>query len=137
MTAADLLPADPLLHLLRRATYGPTPSAIEEISRLGATAWLDSQLNAASITDAVADELIARFPYCTASIPAIHAAVAAKALKQYDWTPVWQVSFSTVARAIWSRRQLLEVMTEFWSNHFNVTCPLRRRLGQPGRLRRA
>jgi uncharacterized protein (DUF1800 family) len=123
VTAADLLPTDPLLHLLRRATYGPTPAAVAEIRRLGAGAWLDAQLNPASIDDIVADGLVARFPWCTATIPAIHAAVTAKTLKQYDWTPMWQVSFATVARAIWSRRQLLEVMTEFWSNHLNVTCP--------------
>ena len=32
----------------------------------------------------------------------------------------------------WSRRQLLEVMVDFWSNHLNVTCPLERRLGHRG-----
>jgi uncharacterized protein (DUF1800 family) len=123
VTAADLLPPDPLLHLLRRATYGPTPASIAEIRKLGAASWLDAQLKPASIADPVADGLVARFPWCAATIPAIHAAVAAKALKQYDWTPMWQVSFATLARAVWSRRQLLEVMTEFWSNHLNVTCP--------------
>ena len=123
MMAAELLSPDPLLHLLRRATYGPTPAAVAEIRRLGAAAWLDTQLDPASIGDTVADGLVARFPWCTATIPAIRAAVTSKALKQYDWTPVWQVGFATVARAVWSKRQLLEVMTEFWSNHFNVTCP--------------
>jgi uncharacterized protein (DUF1800 family) len=123
VTAADLLPPDPLLHLLRRATYGPTPAAITEIRKLGPTAWLDAQLKPDSIADPVADALVARFPWCRSAIPAIHAAVTAKKLKQFDWTPVWQVAFATLARAIWSKRQLLEVMTEFWSNHFNVTCP--------------
>ena len=28
-----------------------------------------------------------------------------------------------IARAAWSRRQLLEVLADFWSNHLNVTCP--------------
>lgn len=30
---------------------------------------------------------------------------------------------ATLLRAAWSRRQLQEVMVEFWSNHLNVTCP--------------
>jgi uncharacterized protein (DUF1800 family) len=30
---------------------------------------------------------------------------------------------ATIARALWSRRQLLEVMVDFWSNHLNITCP--------------
>jgi uncharacterized protein (DUF1800 family) len=119
----DFLPADPLLHLLRRATYGPAPAAVTEIRQLGAAKWLDAQLNPASIADPVADGLVKRFPFCAATIPAIRAAVTAKTLKQYDWSPMWQVSFATLARAVWSRRQLLEVMTEFWSNHLNVTCP--------------
>jgi uncharacterized protein (DUF1800 family) len=123
VTAADLLPTDALLHLLRRATYGPNPAAVAEIREIGAAAWLDAQLNPASIADTVADGLVARFPWCAATIPAIHAAVSAKKLKQYDWTPVWQVSFATLARATWSKRQLLEVMAEFWSNQLNVTCP--------------
>jgi uncharacterized protein (DUF1800 family) len=123
VTAADFLPADPLLHLLRRATYGPTPAAVAEIRQLGAAAWLDAQLKPATIADPVADGLAARFPWCAATTPAIRAAVTAKTLKPYDWTPVWQVGFATLARAIWSKRQLLEVMTEFWSNHLNVTCP--------------
>jgi uncharacterized protein (DUF1800 family) len=119
----DFLPADAQLHLLRRATYGPTPAAVAEIRAAGAAAWLDTQLKPASIPDPVADGLVARFPWCAATIPAVHAAVTARTLKQYDWMPMWQVSFATLARAVWSRRQLLEVMTEFWSNHLNVTCP--------------
>jgi uncharacterized protein (DUF1800 family) len=30
---------------------------------------------------------------------------------------------ATLARACWSRRQLFEVMADFWSNHLNVTNP--------------
>ena len=33
------------------------------------------------------------------------------------------VLLSTVARALWSKRQVFEVMVDFWSNHLNVTCP--------------
>ena len=38
----------------------------------------------------------------------------------------------TLSRAVWSRRQLLEVMVELWSNHLNVTCPQQRGLVRPG-----
>ncbi|GIF07903.1 hypothetical protein Asi03nite_54410 [Actinoplanes siamensis] len=120
---AGLLPADPLLHLLRRATFGPSPSAIAEIRRLGANAWLDRQLNPASIADPVADRLVARLPLCGLSISEIRAKVAAGQLKRYAWEPMWQLSFVTPVRMIWSERQLFEVMVDFWSNHLNVTCP--------------
>ena len=34
-----------------------------------------------------------------------------------------QLGRATLARALFSKRQLFEVMVEFWSNHFNVTTP--------------
>ena len=120
---ASMLPDDPLLHLLRRATYGPSPSSIAEIRRLGAKAWLDRQLSPSSIADPVADGLVARLPLSRLSIADVRGRVAAGTLKQYSWDPMWQLGFAAVARAIWSDRQLLEVMTDFWSNHLNVTCP--------------
>ncbi|WP_433792035.1 DUF1800 domain-containing protein [Actinoplanes sp. CA-252034] len=120
---AGLLPTDPLLHLLRRATFGPSPASIAEIRRLGATAWLDRQLGPSAIADPVADGVVARLPLARLSTAEIRSRVAAGTLKQYSWDPMWQLSWAAVARAIWSERQLHEVMTDFWSNHLNVTCP--------------
>ncbi|GAA0468330.1 hypothetical protein Aca07nite_60740 [Actinoplanes capillaceus] len=120
---AAFLPTDPLLHLLRRATFGPSPSSIAEIRRLGAKAWLDRQLDPSSIADPVADGVLARLPLARLSIDGIRARVAAGTLKQHSWEPMWQLGFAAVARALWSERQVLEVMTDFWSNHLNVTCP--------------
>ncbi|WP_239082132.1 DUF1800 domain-containing protein [Actinoplanes teichomyceticus] len=120
---AGLLSADPLLHLLRRATFGPSPASIAEIRRLGATAWLDRQLNPAAIGDPVVDGLLARLPLSGLSIGEIHAKVAAGQLRQFAWEPMWQLSFAAPIRAIWTERQLYEVMVDFWSNHLNVTCP--------------
>ena len=31
---------------------------------------------------------------------------------------------AALVRAVWSRRQLFEVMVEFWSKHLNVTTPV-------------
>jgi uncharacterized protein (DUF1800 family) len=39
------------------------------------------------------------------------------------WDVMFDLVDSHIARAIWSRRQLLEIMVDFWSNHLNVTCP--------------
>lgn len=108
------------LHLLRRATYGPTPASVAEITRLGRAAWLERQLRPASIPDAACDALVRRFPRS--------AWPAARIRKEYagrigDWDPMIELGRATVARAIWSERQLFELMVEFWSNHLNVTCP--------------
>jgi uncharacterized protein (DUF1800 family) len=34
-----------------------------------------------------------------------------------------EYSQATLARQVWSRRQLFEVMVDFWANHLNVTTP--------------
>jgi uncharacterized protein (DUF1800 family) len=39
------------------------------------------------------------------------------------WGAMFAVQRATFARAMWSKRQLFEVMVEFWSNHLNITCP--------------
>ena len=123
VTASDFLPADPLLHLLRRATFGPTPASVAEIRALGASAWLERQLRPASIADPVADALIARFRYARVTITDVRRKVATGELKKHDWRPMWQVGQAAVGRAMWSERQLYEVMVDFWSNHLNITCP--------------
>ncbi|WP_236718491.1 DUF1800 domain-containing protein [Actinoplanes sp. TFC3] len=119
MTAAtEFLPADPLLHLLRRATYGPTPATVAEIRRLGAKGWLDRQLKPASIPDATADALLKRLPLSGQTVAGVRAKT-----KQYSWDAMFELGCAAVARAVWSERQLYEVMVDFWSNHLNVTCP--------------
>lgn len=119
-TAADasLVPADPELHLLRRATYGPTPAALTEIRRLGRQAWLDRQLDPASIADDACDDLVGRFHRLDWTVTQ-----AMRNLDSGSWDLMFDLGVATLARACWSKRQLLEVMVDFWSNHLNATNP--------------
>jgi uncharacterized protein (DUF1800 family) len=123
LAPGDLVAADPLLHLLRRATFGPSPASIAEIRELGATAWLERQLNPATIADAECTALVGRFPLINLSIAGVHAKVDNGTLKQYTWDPMMQTGYAALTRAVWSERQLFEVMVDFWGNHLNVTCP--------------
>lgn len=52
--------AGPLLHLLRRTTYGLTPALVAEARQLGADGWLTRQLQPASIDDSACDGYLAR-----------------------------------------------------------------------------
>ena len=36
---------------------------------------------------------------------------------------MFELGQATLARQMWSSRQLFEVMVDFWSNHLNVTNP--------------
>ena len=40
-----------------------------------------------------------------------------------SWDLMYALGQASIVRAAWSRRQLFEVMVDFWSNHLNVTNP--------------
>ncbi|MFI7540448.1 DUF1800 domain-containing protein [Actinoplanes sp. NPDC049599] len=114
----DLVSADPLAHLLRRATFGPTPAALAELARLGVPAWLDRQLDPAKINDSALDALLTRLPLAGADI----ATVRAK-LPLHSYEAFGQLGRAAVARAIWSNRQLFETTAAFWANHLHIAAP--------------
>ncbi|HEV7755229.1 MAG TPA: DUF1800 domain-containing protein [Mycobacteriales bacterium] len=120
---ADMVSADPYLHVLRRCTYGPTPAAVAEIRALGVSSWLEKQLAPASIDDSAFDAVLGRYPQLKLDVTGVRAAVDAGTVEQYGWELMYQLGQTTLARAAWSRRQLLEVMVDFWSNQLNVTNP--------------
>ncbi len=108
-------------HLLRRTTYGLTPGLLASVPAVGTRAWLEAQLNPASVKDPVGDQLRARYPSQGWSI--LQTSRWIEAHQNESWDPMFHLSALTVARAAWSSRQLLEVMTDFWSNLLNITCP--------------
>ena len=113
-----LTPTPAKHHLLLRTTYGITPALLAELDARGTRGWLDDQLTPERIDDGACDQIVARFPLASATPPELY-----RALDNGSWDGMRDVSSMTLARATWSKRQLFEVMVEFWSNHLNVTCP--------------
>ncbi|QKE84900.1 DUF1800 domain-containing protein [Arthrobacter sp. NEB 688] len=112
-TAAALL-------LARRATWGATPEVVDAITSMGASAWVEAQLAPKTIPDPVVDDLVkTQFPRLAWQTWEVH--------DRYWPDQTGDLGYDTVeaylARAIWSKRQLLEVMVDFWSNHLVVTAP--------------
>ncbi|MFN8082477.1 MAG: DUF1800 domain-containing protein [Kineosporiaceae bacterium] len=103
---------------MSRATYGATDALRAEIQRTGIATWLGQQLAPASLPDPEGEAVAALYPTLTRSMASIQA--------EYDagnpskLTPVEDLQAAHLGRAIWSRRQLFEVMVDFWSNHLNV-----------------
>ena len=114
---------------LNHLTFGATATSITEFNALGAndtarlTAFVDQQLNTAGINDSALDTRLTNAGYTTLG----------KSLTQlwadhilpdpaYDirMRPAWEAQRSTLVRAVYSKRQLHEVMVGFWHNHFNV-----------------
>jgi uncharacterized protein (DUF1800 family) len=115
---AGLVAADPIAHLLRRATFGPTPAALAEAARLGVAGWDDRQLDPSAIDDAACDRVLARLPLAGASIERVRSA-----LPVHSYEAFGQLGRAAVARAAWSNRQLFEMTAMFWANHLHVAAP--------------
>ncbi|MGO4660901.1 DUF1800 domain-containing protein [Terrabacter sp. 2TAF16] len=111
---------DPVLHLLRRATFGPTPALVAEVRTTGTTAWLDAQLAPLTkVPDTAMDGILKRWPRLGWKTWEVRErlSVADRALVMYDLLE------SHLARALFSRRQLLETAIDFWTNHLVIPVP--------------
>ncbi|MEM7051909.1 MAG: DUF1800 domain-containing protein [Acidobacteriota bacterium] len=115
--------------VLNRLAFGPRPADIAAFNNLGPnddarlTAWVDQQLNPGAITDPNADARIAAAGYVTLDKSRTelwdeHFVNAPDF--SFRALPFEETERVTMLRMVYSRRQLLEVMTDFWHNHFNV-----------------
>jgi uncharacterized protein (DUF1800 family) len=115
---ADAASVDPILHLVRRATYGPTNALLAQVERQGRQNWLEHQLHPAKVGDRATTAMLKRWPKLRWPIHKVR-----HTLRNGDWAVMFDLCDAHITRAAWSNRQLFEVMVDFWSNHLNVTCP--------------
>ena len=118
VAGSSLVASDPDLHLLRRTTFGPTEDLLRQIRRLGRNRWLRRQLEPSSVDDGFCEDYVAaRYPDLDMTL--------GRAFSTLDgsWDLMYSLGQATIVRAVWSQRQLLEVMVDFWSNHLNITNP--------------
>ena len=115
---------------LNNLSYGATAASIAEFNALGAsdtarmTAYVDWQLDPAAIDDSALDARLAAGGYTTLAKPLTQLwseHVVADPAYDVRMRPAWEVQRAAFVRAAYSRRQLHEVMTTFWHDHFNVT----------------
>src|SRR5688500_363715 len=144
------LPADQqIIHALNRLSFGPRPGDVQEVRAIGLDRWIEQQLHPERIDDSRLDAFIARYPAINrnqddllrqyaeelrerrqmrrdtsdnAMSGADSAAMRRQRQQRYNLTRqvVTQLQSSRVARAVASERQLQEVMTDFWHNHFSI-----------------
>ena len=137
-----------VLQVLNRLAFGPRPGDVAKVRAIGVDAWIDQQLHPERINDSAMDEMLARYPMLHADQSALATQYATaqrerrlvkrdtsaaardntqaanddglKEVRRSRAQLVGQLESSRVARAVTSDRQLQEVMTDFWENHFNV-----------------
>jgi uncharacterized protein (DUF1800 family) len=144
----DLSPRERARHALNRLAYGPRPGDVDAVVAMGVDRWIARQLDAESIPEhglgalnalesqtRSTDDLVADYPtqlevsrllrtkgpngQVLAPPPGIDSAFLRRVqLRQARLNQ--QIFPAKMIRAISSDRQLLEVMTNFWENHFSV-----------------
>jgi uncharacterized protein (DUF1800 family) len=104
--------ADPDFLFLQRTGFGPAPGDLDRLRRTGREAWLEEQLHPERIDDAPCEILVRRLESLRMTAGDMHEFKREVAEDE--------IARATLLRAVYSRRQLFEVMAEFWSDHFNV-----------------
>lgn len=129
-------PAPLAIIALNRIAFGPRPDDLEAFQSLGNSdterlkAYVQQQLNPEGIDDSALEARLkqANFQTLNKSLEELFADHIAN--NPYDededayWEwyilPAYELIEETFLRATYSRRQLAEVLTDFWFNHFNV-----------------
>ena len=143
--ARELTAREQASHVLNRLAFGPRPGDVDRVVAMGVDRWIEAQLRPDRIVDRDVERLVAdAFPALRQSAsellrnyPPRNAQQLAARLRadsmltrsdsialrreaQRNREFVNDLVASKVARAVVSERQLAEVMTDFWENHFNV-----------------
>ena len=109
---------DPITHALNRLAFGPRPGDYERVSKLSATpekaveTYIEEQLNPEQVKDEPGELAVRRFE--TLRLP------LGELFEYQDELLHNELMRGTLARAVFSDRQLYEVMVQFWSDHFNI-----------------
>jgi uncharacterized protein (DUF1800 family) len=127
-------PDQKVIHLLNRITLGPRPGDVDRVKQIGIDAFIRSQLHPESITEShvvtetlgtletlkmTPQELFQKY-WQGFGMPKRQDPEAAKARSREMAVVHRQASQARLVRALYSERQLSEIMVEFWFNHFNV-----------------
>jgi len=137
-------------HVLGRLGFGARPGDIEHVRTIGVDRYIDEQLHPDRIADPDIDRRLAGLTTLKMSsrqiaaefeIPQIQARRARRAAAKSDTNdtakpeanarpdpemqrrangPLLELSEQKILRAVYSTRQLQEVLVDFWFNHFNV-----------------
>jgi uncharacterized protein (DUF1800 family) len=125
-------------HLLNRTAFGARPGDLERVQKIGGEKYLEEQLHPPRVDDQSTDALLVKFPTLRMSagelLEKYQRPAQLRQGRQETQTPQFrmrrlaetpqlilqELQAQKIVRAVHSQRQLQEVMTDFWFNHFNV-----------------
>lgn len=111
---------DEELHVIRRWTYGYHPAALTAVRDAGGPrAWLEAQLTPQKVTESKKAASLDSWWRCITAAPED---IVARDRDQTE--PAWRAMAAYAGYALVRRqesnRQVLELMTEFWEDHFYI-----------------
>jgi uncharacterized protein (DUF1800 family) len=139
-----------IIQALNRLTFGARPGDAQKVRAIGLDKWIDQQLHPDKVNDDAMNAFVSRYSALNQDQNDLlrqyaqlqqerrevkrDRANTTRAMSTDDVTMlqqlrqqqnsrrqvVTQLQSSRVARAVASERQLQEVMTDFWENHFNI-----------------
>lgn len=136
-----------IVHALNRLTFGPRPGDAQKVRAMGLDKWVDEQLHPERVDNSSLEKFLGRYDILEQDQNELLREYAAaqrerrlvrrergdtamrpprggdRGLQQVTVTRrrvMGELQSARVARAVASNRQLEEVMTDFWLNHFNV-----------------
>jgi len=86
---------------------------VERVGAIGLNPWIDQQLHPSRIDDRAAEAMLPQFDAPPDSADQ-------KELRRFARQQVETLAEERLLRAMYSERQLQEVLVDFWFNHFNV-----------------
>jgi uncharacterized protein (DUF1800 family) len=114
------------VRVLNHLTFGATPALVTQFNALGGTdlarltAFVDQQLNPAAIDDSALDARLAGAGYTTLGKSLTQLWADHRIITTDSSAPARETQRAALVRSAYSRRQLQEVLVDFWQNHFNV-----------------
>ena len=130
--SAKLTEEQKVVHFLSRTSFGVKQEDVQKVNRLGIPAYLEEQLHPERISDSLAEEKLAGLKTMRLSSrelielypPPRQQAGQQEMMGQQQMqgprTVILELQQARLLRSVYSRRQLYEVMVDFWTNHFNV-----------------
>ncbi|HSQ19483.1 MAG TPA: DUF1800 domain-containing protein, partial [Blastocatellia bacterium] len=122
-----------ILQLLNRITFGPRPGDVARVKEAGIDRFLEEQLQSEAIDDSELARRLEVLPtqqLASAELYQLYPPpqAAEQRVNEKNAPPVFgrpqqvigELVQQKLVRAVSSNRQLLEVLTDFWFNHFNV-----------------
>ncbi|MDX6217703.1 MAG: hypothetical protein QOG99_3287 [Frankiales bacterium] len=104
---------DPVLHAVRRLTFGATPQLVAHVRKVGVSAWVDEQLSGATDVGATLHGT------GLSSVP-LPPAVSGPVMNELGHYGITDLQVQTFARAAFGDNQVYELMVELWTNHLSI-----------------